>query len=738
MRETVKGTVAEIRFRNEENGYTVATVETDNDVAVVVGIFPPVGLGSYVTAEGVFVEHARFGRQMKADTVRLARPDTSYGIIKFLGSGLIPGIGEKRAASIVGRFGTDTLDVIEKTPGKLAKVPGISLRMARTISESYAEVRSASDALSFLMTYGVTSALAQSIYRIYGKDTEAVVRTNPYKLIDDVRGVGFLTADRIAQAMGIRPDSDFRLRAGVLYVLTENAEKNGHTYMPRPRLIEDAGRLLGAENCARLDDIIDGLLLVPGGEGLKFTETDEGEALMLRSLYRAEAGVAVRLCRMAECADRALPDCSDEIAEFERIENVTFHSEQRRAIASALGGGVSVITGGPGTGKTTIVRCILRLLARHGKRVRLMAPTGRAAKRLSESTGEDASTIHRALLGTDGDERFTEDAVIVDEFSMVDVRLLYALVKKINDGATFVIVGDADQLPSVGPGNALADIIACGKFPVTRLTRIYRQGEGSGITVAAHEINDGRVPDLTNGSGDFFFIRARGAADAAHTVRDLVTRRLPGYLGCEPTKLQVLCPVKNGEAGCNALNAMLRDALLPERTGEVTVGDARFAEGDKVMHIVNNYDLGWKRGDESGDGVFNGDMGTVIGTLPESGEIIVEFEDGRVVRYTGEDRTQLMLAYAITVHKSQGSEYEGAVIPLIGGNPVMMTRNLLYTAVTRAKRLAVIVSTEDTLSRTVRNNYVRKRWSMLCRFISDAERKMALFDADADENGDRA
>lgn len=726
MNDCIKGTVADIRFRNDENGYTIAVVETDNDVEVVVGVFPPVETGSYISAEGVYVNHSKYGRQLKAEVVKLDKPDTEYGIMRFLGSGLIKGIGGKRAAAIVEKFGKDTLKIIEETPGRLREVKNISARMAEDIAASYAEVKAASDALSFLMNFGVTSGLAMKIYGEYGSDTEALVRTNPYRLTEDIHGVGFVTADRIARAMGIPADSKYRICAGIIHVLGENAEKNGHTFLPKEQLIEDARGLLGEENCGRLEECIDELIITPGKSGLKETEYEGGAAVMLRSMYRAECGSAVKLCRMSECANRALPECDDEIAEFERIEHVTFHPEQRLAITSALGGGVSVITGGPGTGKTTIVRCILRLLTRHGKTVRLMAPTGRAAKRLSDSTGADATTIHRALLSEECIEGILEDAVIVDEFSMVDVGLLYSLVRKMRDEATLVIVGDADQLPSVGAGNALADIISCGRFPVTFLTHIYRQGEGSGITVAAHKINAGEMPDLKNSSGDFFFIRAADAHTAAMTVRDLVTRRLPGYLGCEPTKLQVLCPVKNGEAGGVELNRLLREAILPERQREVRVGDNAFAAGDKVMHVVNNYSLGWTRANEHGEGIFNGDMGTVLEALPDSGEIIVEFEDGRRVTYTGEDRSQLMLAYAITVHKSQGSEYEGVIIPLSGNNYMIMTRNLLYTAVTRARRLAVIVGTEDTVSRMVRNNFIRKRWSMLKEFILQAENKMNL------------
>ena len=733
MGTVIKGTVADVRFRNEENGYTIATIETDNDAVTVVGVFPPVCEGSYVSAEGTFVEHARFGRQLKADTVRLDRPDTIYGIIRFLGSALIKGIGEKRAAAIAEKFGRDTLDVIEREPDRLVEVQGISRRRAKEISASFGEVKAASDALTFLMEFGVSSSLAMKIYLLYGSDTEALVRTDPYRLTEDVRGVGFLTADRIARAMGVRPDSEFRLRAGVVHVLGESADRNGNTFLPRETLVAETKALLGSENCDRLDEIIDSLLVSSKPAALRSAEYEGGEAIMLRYLYRAEAGAANKLCRMARSANRAMPDCDDEIAEFERIEHFTFHPEQRRAIISALGGGVSVITGGPGTGKTTIVRCILRLLTHHGLRVRLMAPTGRAAKRMSESTGAEATTIHRALLSEECADGIEDDAVIVDEFSMVDVVLLDKLLGKMRDEATLVIVGDADQLPSVGAGNALADIISCGKFPVTSLTHIYRQGEGSGITVAAHRINAGEMPDLTNASGDFFFIRASDPHSAAVTVRDLVTRRLPGYLHCDPMKLQVLCPVKNGESGCAGLNAALREALLPSATRQVAVGDTRYSAGDKVMHTVNNYELKWTRGSEEGTGVFNGDMGTVEEVDPVGGGIIVMFEDRRRVEYTGEDRLQLMPAYAITVHKSQGSEYEGVVISLTGGNYMIMTRNLLYTAVTRARRLAVIVGTEETVARTVRNNYIRKRWSMLSAFIERADGKMGALWTDDEE-----
>lgn len=729
----IKGTIAEIRFRNEENGYTIATVETDLQPFTVVGVFPPAGEGSYVSCSGNFVTHPKFGRQLKADSVRLERPDSIYGMIQFLGSGMIKGIGPKRAEAIVSRFGGETFDVIENYPERLTKVSGISNRMAKEIASSYNEVRIAAEAMSFLMEYGVTSGLALKIFNEYKEHTVAMVSTNPYRLIEDVKGIGFLTADRMAASLGIDKKSDFRVRAGLLYTLGENSEKSGNTLMTRAALIEETDGLLGLDDGELIEKNVSEMLI---SRKLREVEYEGERAIMSAGLYRAEYTAANKLCRMLESSNRALPDCFDEIAEFERTERVSFHSEQKNAIVSALKNGVSVITGGPGTGKTTIVRCILGILKAHGFSVKLMAPTGRAAKRLSESTGADASTIHRALMAENsGDEGggLNSDAIVIDEFSMVDVNLLSDLLGELRDDAKLVIVGDADQLPSVGAGNALADVISCGIIPVAKLTRIYRQDENGRIIVNAHKINAGEMPDLRGGN-DFFFLRSESAAESAKITVDLITRRLPKYLGCDAGRLQVLCPMKSGEAGVLNLNRLLRAGIIGKPDREIVIGDTAFAAGDKVMHVVNNYNLMWVKNYSSGTGVFNGDMGFVTEVRTDSGEILVEFEDGRRVTYAGEDRNQLMLAYAVTVHKSQGSEYDGVVIPIAGGHPMIMTRNLLYTAITRAKSLVVLVGTEDGVSRMVRNNYISKRQTMLGRFLTEVSRKMSMlygnFDTD--------
>lgn len=716
---TIKGTIYEIVFRNEENGYTIATVECEGHPVTAVGVFPPVTEGHYVAMTGSFVTHPRFGRQFKAESVKLDKPDTRHGMIMFLGSGLIKGIGPKRAEAIVDAFGKDTFSIIEMNPSLLASVPGITESRAADIAESYGELKTAADALSFLMDYGISANLSMKIFSVYGDTTIAVVSTNPYALIEDVTGIGFVTADRMASKLGIAPDSDFRIRAGIMYALGEAADKSGNTCLPSQTVIVEAKTILGFSSTERIEENLEKLTLE---RRLKQVMCDDEGGVMLSSYYNAENRAAAKLVKMLEYNNRASTAGEKEIKRFESMNKIAFHEAQKAAIETALQSGVSVITGGPGTGKTTIVKCIISILLDTSRTVRLMAPTGRAAKRLSETTGQEASTIHRALMS---EEDILSDAVIVDEFSMVDVMLLSRMLEQLPDETKLIIVGDSDQLPSVGPGNVLADIINSGVVPVARLTQIFRQEECSRIVINAHRINSGLMPDLANDNKDFFFIKSNSPRETAEKAVELVKTRLPSYLDCEPKNIQVLSPMKVGEAGCISLNKKLRAALIP-KGDEIVIGDNAFSVGDKVMHIVNNYNLDWRRGVHTGKGVFNGDLGFVTSIRQESGELDVEFEDGRLVTYIGEDRHQLMLAYAITVHKSQGSEYDGVVLALSSGHYMIMTRNLLYTAITRAKSLVVILGDEETVGKMVRNNFIQKRFSQLKALLVSAKKKSEL------------
>ena len=724
---TAEGTIYEVIFRNDENGYTIATVECEGHPVTAVGIFPPVSEGHYVKMTGQFVNHPRFGRQFKAESVRLAKPDTKNGMIMFLGSGLIKGIGPRRAEAIVNKFGESTFDIIEMNPSRLGKVSGISAAMAKQIAKSYGEVKMAADVLTFLMDYGISANMSMKIFIVYKENTIAAVSSNPYALIEDINGIGFLTADRIAEKLGIDKNSDFRVRAGIMHALSEAADKSGNTFLPVSEATEFAQSVLGLENTGLIQDNIERLIL---SHKLKQTACDSETGIMLSSFYSAESKSADKLVRMMEYTNRAGRDHSSDIKRFEDMHGISFHESQKEAISAALSSGVSVITGGPGTGKTTIVKCIISILTEVGESVKIMAPTGRAAKRLSETTGQNASTIHRALMS---DEQLFADVVIVDEFSMVDVLLLSRMLEQMSDETKLVIVGDSDQLPSVGAGNVLSDIINSGVVPTRRLTHIFRQEDCSNIVINAHKINNGQCPDLKNAGKDFFFIKSASQEETAKTAVELVKSRLPSYLGVEPKNIQVLCPMKAGKAGSINLNKQLRDALIP-KTEEIIVGDNAFSVGDKVMHTINNYNLAWRKGIESGEGIFNGDIGYVCSIRPGSGEMDVEFEDGRLVTYGGEDKTQLILAYAITVHKSQGSEYDGVVLSLSGGHYMIMTRNLLYTAITRAKNLVVIVGDEETVNKMVRNNFIQKRYSMLRELLILAREKRNLLFTDTNGN----
>lgn len=713
----LEGSVEEIRFRNEENGYTVLVLDSEGQPVTVAGNLPKVAPGDCLELDGEFVIHPRFGTQFKAERASVTQPKTLYGIIRFLGSGLIEGCGEKTAARIAEKFGLDTVSVIEKTPERLVEVKGISPAKAKKISNSFEAVRAQREAVMFLVGYGVTVNMAMKLYEVYGAATVSTVKTDPYVLVEDVDGVGFLTADRIAASLGIAPDSPFRMRAGVLYTLKTACEREGNTYLPREKLVAASGELLGVADTENIEKAVDALLV-----DRKIVTPFDG-AIMSAAYYSAEHGVAVQLVKRVDDAGSVLSDINPIIDRFESSNGITLHDKQREAVINAVSSGVSVITGGPGTGKTTIINCILFVLDALGLTSLLLAPTGRAAKRITEGCGRDAFTIHRAILSLEDGEKFTQNAVIVDEFSMVDIFLFRMLLKALNDSAKLVIVGDADQLPSVGAGNALRDLISSGLVPVTRLEFIYRQAASSRIAYSAHAINKGEVPDLTARDGDFFFFKRRSTEDVADMTVELATTRITGFCGIDPSRIQVIAALKNGAAGVNSLNARLQKALNGGAAKSTVVGDITFLSGDRVMHTVNNYELDWTRGAASGRGVFNGDIG-VVSFISATGDIEVTFEDGRKALYVGDVKKQLILSYAVTVHKSQGCEFDAIVMPVVGGSPVIMTRNLLYTAITRAKKMAVLVGDEYNIKRMIDNNYVAERFSALSVFIQDARDDM--------------
>ena len=715
--ERLVGSVEEIKFRNDENGWTALVLDSDGDPVTVCGTLPPVTPGDCLELDGEFIIHPRFGAQFKATRASVAQPHTVYGIIRFLGSGLIEGVGEKTAARIVDKFGDKAIEIIEREPDKLAQVKGISVAKARKISEQFDALRNQREAIMFLTGYGISVNLALKLYNVYGAATVATVKTNPYILIEDVGGVGFLTADKIAQSMGIAALSEFRMRAGLLHALKTSCEKEGNTYLTRERLIDDAKKLLCEYDDDLLDKALDALLVA------RKVVIPFDSAVMTEGIYRTEKAVAVKMVRRVDGAGAVLPDVGAIIDRFESSNAITLHEAQRDAVIKAVASGASVITGGPGTGKTTIIHCILFVLDALNLSATLLAPTGRAAKRITEGCGREASTIHRAVLGLDEGAKFATNAVVVDEFSMVDIFLFKMLLDKMDDSTKLIVVGDADQLPSVGAGNVLRDLIDSGLVPVTRLSFIYRQAQTSRIAVSAHEINAGRMPELGARDGDFFFFRMRTPQEIADMTVELATTRVTGFCGIEPSRIQVIAALKNGVCGVHSLNARLQAALNGNAQKKSVVGDITFATGDRVMHTVNNYDIEWSRGGVTGNGVFNGDIG-IVSHIFETGEIEVEFEDGRRVTYAGDTKRQLILSYAVTVHKSQGCEFDCIVMPIVAGSPVIMTRNLLYTAITRAKKMAVLVGDEYNVKRMVDNNYVAERFSALKIFIDDAKSGM--------------
>ena len=718
-----EGTVEDIVFRNDTNGWTVISLKMDGSGrSSAVGTMPFLSPGERVVLDGELVQHRDYGEQIRVTGYETVRPETKSGVERYLASGLIKGVGPATAKLIVRAFGARALEVLESEPERLTEIEGIGPKRAAMIAESFQAHNEMRHTLIFLQGYGLSPTLSMKVYKAFGDMTEAVLRANPYRLVDEVEGIGFKTADAIALNMGFTPESEFRLLSGIKYVLSEAVNSQGHTYLPLQELVEQAARILSVPQ--ELAATAVSQLLVRGQ--LIAQEIEDAQAVYLPRLYDAEIDVARLLGRLARSVPAdSLPEMqvAEEIQRYEDLNGVSLCAEQRDAVLTAAREGICVITGGPGTGKTTSINCIIRLLQPLGE-IELCAPTGRAAKRMSEATGREARTIHRLLeyngeeeaFSRDADNPLDADAVIVDEMSMVDIFLMRSLLRALKPGARLILVGDADQLPSVGAGNVLRDIIESAAVRVVKLTEIFRQAQESMIVVNAHRINHGEYPLLNTADTDFFIERKDSVQQAAASVVALVQTRLPKYLGVDSLRgIQVMAPMKRGDSGVFALNKLLQAALNPAAPGkpELPRGDAVFRQGDKVMQIRNNYDLEWRRGVEDGQGVFNGDIGYVMDIDRGELTLTVEFDDGRVAEYDEALLDDLEHAYCMSVHKSQGSEFEAVVLPLITGPRMLMTRNLLYTAVTRARRLVVLVGRESCVRMMVDNNHILQRYSAL-------------------------
>lgn len=735
----VSGEIQNIIFNNAETGYTVIDVKLDSgEFITAVGIFPPVTESEQVVMRGSFKFHSRHGRQFAVDEIEIYPPKQAESIVKYLSSGLFKGVGEATARAIVTKFGNQTLEIIEKSPTQLFKVKGVSLKKAMEIGLAFNSMRRMQDAILFLQKFSISINMAIKIYRIYGDDTKKTVEANPYRLIDDVDRLGFATADRMAAEMGIEKDSDFRIKAGITYTLKDFAAKNGHTFLPRTLLTDEVLKLLGFDESMtdRIAYNIEDMVFL---KQLYLYDLDDDKAVMTYPAYLLERSLARRLAAIEEEHAAVITARDGYIEKYEAQNGITLHQSQKEAVTAAFERGVEIITGGPGTGKTTIIKCIAEIFEQQGRKAVLCAPTGRAAKRLSEATGREAKTIHRLLDldFKDGKGYFTynentrlpADVVIVDEVSMVDEYVFGALVKAVDRGAGLILVGDKDQLPSVGAGNVLADLIASGKFAVTCLTHIYRQAEQSLIVTNAHRINNGRMPVLDVKDNDFFFEEKDSPAEARNAVVELVTKRIPDYFKVNADDIQVLCPMKKGIAGVESLNAEIRQKLNPPKykSPEMKSGETSYRVGDKVMQIVNDYQQEWtlktEEGVESGSGIFNGELGYIEEINMLNQKFKVRFTDDKVAIYSFSDLEHLVLAYAVSIHKSQGSEFDTVVISVTGNNFMLMTRNLLYTAVTRAKKRVVLVGSREAVAKMVKNNYTAKRFTLLKEFL-DEERSL--------------
>ena len=746
--ERFKGYVNKIVYRNEDNGYTVFELSLDEDDDLTcVGTVPYITEGEFVEVTGEYSEHAVYGQQLRIETCEDIPPEDEKSVERYLASGAVKGIGAALASRIVRRFKADTLRIIEEEPERLAEIKGISQRMAAEISDNVTAKRDMRNAMMFLQDYGISMALAVKIYNQYGASVYTILRENPYRLADDITGVGFKIADEIARKAGIAADSDFRIKSGIMYTLLQ-ATGNGHIYLPYEELVEQLAVLLDA----RIDDIdrqlvelsIDKKVVVKElkENSDENTQQDTPQRIVYgASYYYMEMAVAYALKALDVRAKVDEKGVLDRIHRIEKAEKIELDDMQRNAVMQAVSSGLLVITGGPGTGKTTTINTIIRYFEGEGKEIRLAAPTGRAAKRMTEATGCEAQTIHRMLelSGAPDEGRTTAsfmrneenpidaDVIIIDEMSMVDIFLMNSLLKAVTAGTRLILVGDVNQLPSVGPGNVLRDIIDSEKFTVVKLTKIFRQAKESDIIVNAHKINDGERFKIGPTSKDFIFIKREDANNVIGAMITLVSQKLPKYVDARIFDIQVLTPTRKGLLGVEKLNSVLQEYLNPKDSSkqEKESAGALFREGDKVMQIKNNYQLEWEtRGKngiptDHGMGVFNGDMGVIDNINFYTEKVTVRFEDDRYVEYPFKQLDELELAYAVTVHKAQGSEYPAVVIPLLSGPRMLMNRNILYTAVTRARKCVCIVGTEEVFYDMVDNTNEQKRYSTLAQRIKE-------------------
>ncbi len=736
MSESVvlEGTVEDIIFQNSDNGYAVFSVDNGESEVICVGIVPNLHNGESLKVIGNWTVHPSYGRQLSVEFYEKTIPTTIDGIEKYLSSGVIKGIGPKTAKKIVEKFGETTFYIIEEKPDRLVEIKGLTYEKAVRISQVFREQHELRRVMIFLQNFGVTPVYAMKIYKKYKEKTFDIVNTNPYRLADDITGIGFKMADKLAASAGIAEDAPGRIKAAVKYILNKAAQ-DGHVYLPQDILLENVKDITGVD--ATL--IENGLLELQIEHQIWRENLNDEVIIYLNLYYYSEISSAKKMIELLEYRDEYGKDWDSVIDNAEISTGIKLADKQREAVKEALTEGALIITGGPGTGKTTTINTIIKILEKEGRSIMLGAPTGRAAKRMTEATGMGAQTIHR-MLGInfiDGDSRtqsfekdeddpIDADVIIIDESSMIDILLMNSFLRAVRPGTRLILVGDVDQLPSVGAGNVLKDLIKSNVIKVVRLTEIFRQAQESAIITNAHRINNGLYPVLNDKTKDFFFVKRSNAVDVVTAIKDLITRRLPAFNGCDPVNdIQVLTPMKKGILGVQEINKVLQETLNPPHRGkkEKAFRMGTFRQGDKVMQIKNNYNMAWKvkgfKGKviDEGLGIFNGDCG-IIHDIDESSETMsVIFDDNKLVEYDFTQLEELELAYAVTIHKSQGSEYPVVIVPIHSGPPMLLSRNLLYTAVTRAKKLAVLVGIPETMNKMVDNNREINRYSTLDKRI---------------------